>query len=503
MRGEQGGPDVVRDVERRIWLSSLAANFTGALIAVLFAAAGSVMYPGGITRGRFLAQLAIGALGSYGVAVVTSRRLIVRRLFAPAVGWLLEDRPPTAEERNALAQQPRRQATGFLVYWLAFDIVVYPYAHYLIRYRPEPVAFYKAFIFITLSIFFAWTLAYLFVERAIRPLMSRALAGERTVPKTMAILPRLLLAWTVAAAFPLAAIVIEVAGLNAQQLPQSVRVIYLITGTSFVIGIVATWLGARAFTAPLARLRHAIGRVAAGHLVDVAVDEAGEIGELQAGFNEMVSELKERDHVRELLGRHVGGEVAAIAADVERGTRGEHKDVSTVFVDVIGSSQLTLMKTPDEVVSLLNAFFEVVVRAIDSEGGVINKFEGDGVLGVFGAPAAQPDHAERALRAARTVREGIEALAETMWIDAAVGVASGRAIAGNVGAAERFEYTVIGRPVDHAIRLCDEAKRVPSRVLACRTTLEEAPTEAEHWDVAQEIATDGEPVLAGQPSSCS
>jgi adenylate cyclase len=493
---------MIRVVERRVWLLNLLANFTGAVIAVLFAAAGSVMYPGGITRSRFLVQLAIGALGSYGVAVVTSRPL-VRRFLRPAVGWLAEGRRPTVEERNAVAQQPRRQATAFLVYWLAFDIAVYPYAHFLIRYRPEPAGFYKAFIFIALSMFFAWTLAYLFVERAIRPLMSQALAGERTVPKTMAILPRLLLAWMVAAAFPLAAIVIEVAGLDAGQLPQSVRVISLITGTSFVVGIVATWLGARAFTAPLARLRHAIGRVAAGHLVDVPVDEAGEIGELQAGFNEMVSELKDRDQVRELLGRHVGDEVVSIATDVDRGTRGERREVSTVFVDIIGSSGLTLMKTPDEVVGVLNAFFEVVVRAIDSEGGVINKFEGDGVLGVFGAPAEQPDHAERALRAARNVREGIEALAETMWVDAAIGVASGRAIAGNVGAAERFEYTVIGRPVAHAIRLCDEAKRVPSRVLACRETLESAATEAENWDAAQEILTDGEPVLAGQPSPCS
>ena len=259
------------------------------------------------------------------------------------------------------------------------------------------------------------------------------------------------------------------------------RVIYLITGTSFVVGIVAAWIGARAFTAPLARLRHALGRVAAGHLVDVPVDEAGEIGELQAGFNEMVSELRQRDRVRDLFGRHVGGDVAAIAAEADRGTRAERREVSTVFVDVIGSSGMTLMKTPDEVVAVLNAFFDVVVRAIDAEGGVINKFEGDGVLGVFGAPAAQPDHAERALRAARNVRERIEELAETMWIDAAIGVASGRAIAGNVGAAERYEYTIIGRPVDHAVRLCDEAKRLPSRVLACRSTLQNANTEAAYW----------------------
>ncbi len=502
MRGEQVGGRLVRGVERRIWLLALLANFTGALIAVGFAAAGSLMYPGGITRSRFLVQLAIGSLGSYGVAVVTSRSL-VRRLLAPAVGWLAEERSPTADERTALAHQPRRQSTGFLVYWVAFDIAVYPYAHFLIRYRPEPAAFYKAFIFIALAMFFAWTLAYLFVERAIRPLMTQALAGERTVPKTMSILPRLLLAWMVTAAFPLAAIVIEVAGLDASQLPQSVHVIYLITGTSFVVGIVATWIGARAFTAPLARLRHAIGRVAAGHLVDVSVDEAGEIGELQAGFNEMVSELKERAQVRELFGRHVGSDIAAIAVDLDRSTRGERRDVSTVFVDVIGSSSLTLTKTPHDVVAILNAFFDVVVRAIESEGGVINKFEGDGVLGVFGAPAEQPDHAERALRAARRVREGIEALAETVWIDAAIGVASGRAIAGNVGAAERYEYTVIGRPVDDAIRLCDEAKRQPSRVLACSSTLSSARDEATNWDDARQIATEGEPVMAGQPSSCS
>src|SRR5207245_3296705 len=106
---------------------------------------------------------------------------------------------------------------------------------------------------------------------------------------------------------------------------------------------------------------------------------------------------------------------------------------------------------PDEVVAVLNAFFETVVARVAAEGGLVNKFEGDGALCVFGAPVPQLDHAERALRAARVLHRELLALAAVPpGLDAAIGVSSGTVVAGNVGAEERFEYTVIGDPVNEA-----------------------------------------------------
>jgi adenylate cyclase len=109
----------------------------------------------------------------------------------------------------------------------------------------------------------------------------------------------------------------------------------------------------------------------------------------------------------------------------------------------------------------------------------VNKFDGDGALCVFGAPADLPDHRAAALRAARRLRDRLGVLAP--GIEAGVGVSSGPVTAGNVGAEERFEYTVIGDPVNEAARITEAAKAVPERVLASEPTVAGAGGEAAHW----------------------
>ena len=143
-----------------------------------------------------------------------------------------------------------------------------------------------------------------------------------------------------------------------------------------------------------------------------------------------------------------------------------------------------------------------MVRRVGAEGGWVNKFEGDGAMCVFGAPDAQPDHADRALRAARTLRRDLLALSVTHpGLDAAVGVSSGSVVAGNVGAELRYEYTVIGDPVNEAARLTEEAKRRLGRVLASDETVERAAAEAVRWRVVDEMLLRGRqrPTLAYEP----
>src|SRR5204862_1933947 len=112
----------------------------------------------------------------------------------------------------------------------------------------------------------------------------------------------------------------------------------------------------------------------------------------------------------------------------------------------------------------------------------VNKFEGDGALCVFGAPATQPDHATRALRAARRLHDELRLVAAAHpGVDAAIGVSSGALVAGNVGTEQRYEYTVIGRPVNEAARLTEVAKGRPVRVLAGAGAIERAGDEADHW----------------------
>ena len=123
-----------------------------------------------------------------------------------------------------------------------------------------------------------------------------------------------------------------------------------------------------------------------------------------------------------------------------------------------------------------------------AEGGWVNKFEGDGALCVFGAPDAQPDHAARALRSARSLRA---TLAQLDDVDVGIGVSAGIVVAGNVGAEQRYEYTVIGDPVNEAARLTDEAKRHASRVLASESAVRSAGDEASHWSCAGSVLLRG------------
>jgi adenylate cyclase len=131
-----------------------------------------------------------------------------------------------------------------------------------------------------------------------------------------------------------------------------------------------------------------------------------------------------------------------------------------------------------EVVTVLNQFFDAVSTAIDAEDGWINKFEGDAALCVFGAPVEQVDHAARALRSGVALRNALRSLE---GLDAGIGVSSGIAVAGNVGSKRRYEYTVVGDPVNEAARLTDLAKTHPGRIVVSDRTVDAAGASGDGW----------------------
>jgi adenylate cyclase len=222
----------------------------------------------------------------------------------------------------------------------------------------------------------------------------------------------------------------------------------------------------------------------------VHVDDASEVGQLQAGFNRMATGLAERERLRDLFGRHVGQDVAKAALDGELRLGGEEREVAVLFVDLIGSTTLAARRPPTEVVALLNAFVRVVVETAEHHGGWVNKFEGDAALCVFGAPTARDDPAGDALAAARELHGRLTA--ELPELDAGIGVSAGPAVAGNVGAEERFEYTVIGDPVNEAARLCELAKKRPERLLASDAALERCrDAEQRRWSLGDQVELRG------------
>jgi adenylate cyclase len=338
---------------------------------------------------------------------------------------------------------------------------------------------------------------YLLAERAFVPITVRALSAvaprEPALPGVDA---RVLVTFAVTTAGPLlslaalAVVVISESSVSADRLALTVLVLAVIALTS---GFLAMKLVARSFAVSLRSMRDAVARVERGDLnADVRIYDGSEMGVLQAGFNSMVAGLREREELRDLFGRHVGADVARSA--LERGARlgGEQREVAVLFVDLIGSTALAAERSPDDVLGLLNAYFGLVVEVADAHSGWVNKFEGDGALCVFGAPDDMDDPAGCALSAARELDARLRA--ELPELRAAIGVSAGTVVAGNVGSAERFEYTVIGDPVNEAARLTQLAKSTPERLRASDATLQRAAAaESRHWRL------DGETTLRGRP----
>ena len=119
----------------------------------------------------------------------------------------------------------------------------------------------------------------------------------------------------------------------------------------------------------------------------------------------------------------------------------------------------------------MNDFFRIVVDAVDDHQGLINKFAGDAALAVFGAPLRTTDPASAALATARMLANQLRQLPV---VDFGIGVSAGRVFAGNVGAENRYEYTVIGDAVNEAARLADLAKTSDRRILCSAAAIERA-----------------------------
>jgi len=271
-------------------------------------------------------------------------------------------------------------------------------------------------------------------------------------------------------------------------------IVLAIGGVALGAGLLVNVGASRAVADPVNAVRRAMRRVEGGELdTGVTVYDGTELGQLQSGFNTMVGGLRERERIHDLFGRQVGRDVArAAAAAQEVRLGGEVRCVGVLFVDLVGSTALTAQRPPEEVVELLNRFFAVVVEVVEEHDGWINKFEGDAALAVFGAPVDGEDPAGCALAAGRVLAARLAS--ELPDVTAGIGISVGDAVAGNVGDVRRYEYTVIGDPVNEAARLTELAKTVPGRVLAAADAVAmAAPEEAARWELGEPTQLRGRP----------
>jgi class 3 adenylate cyclase len=402
--------------------------------------------------------------------------------------WLVAGRQPTTEEAAEALRVPVDTALLAGLVWLIGAVLVAAVSAVAF---PDPRVGLRTGVATLLGGMATAGVTYLLAARAARVVTARALAAHPpSGALTLGVRPRLVLTWGLTSGVPMLGVVLLYVDPSNPGGPGQGAVVFLVV-VALLVGGLATLLTARAVGQPLRDLREAVARVGRGnYAVNVVVDDAGEIGLLQEGVNTMAAGLAERERMRDLFGRHVGTTVAqrALATGVSLG--GEERTVAALFVDIAGSTGLVGRTGPEEMVGLLNRFFEIVVETIEGDGGLVNKFAGDAALCVFGAPTDHPDPAGAALRAARRISAAVREAGE---VDVGIGVACGTVWAGQVGAASRLEYTVIGDPVNEAARLTELAKDHPGRAVASGPTVQAAgDDERAHW------VPDGEVTLRGR-----
>ncbi len=256
----------------------------------------------------------------------------------------------------------------------------------------------------------------------------------------------------------------------------------LLLGTAGAGLLIAALLAsriARKVGEPVAVLAHHTRIVAAGDYAKrVRIDGAEEFEQLADAFNSMSAGLAERDRVRDLLDKNVSPEVAQRLLRDGAALGGEEREVTVLFSDLAGFTTLCETMAPRELVSLLNRYLERMGRVIEDEGGVIDKFIGDAIMAVFGAPLDQADHAPRAMRAALAMQVALDTLNVELALEGrpplhfGVGINTAPVIAGNFGTRRRLNYSVIGDGVNIAARLQALTRKpeLGTRILASAAT---------------------------------
>jgi adenylate cyclase len=405
------------------------------------------------------------------IAVVVGGQL-GRRAYRPVGRWLAEDRAPTDEERALVLGLPWRAAGLTAAAWLVAAVV------FGIQTATHHPAVYVVGVVLGIVLAGLTTtgMTFLLAERTLRPVFARALAGDtpsRSVARaarTLGTGPRLLVSWALGSGVALVAIAVAFLGRGDSRGEDLIwPVLFLVTAGLFAGGVL-TVAAARSIADPVDRVRSAVKRVEEGSLEEeVLVDDGGEIGSLQVGFNRMVAGLRERERIRDAFGTYVDRDVAEHILSEGTDLAGEEVEVTVMFIDVAGFTSFAERAAASEVVATINRLFERAVPIIRDHGGHVDKFVGDGLLAVFGAPRRQGDHADQAFAAALEIERAVaDEFGDELTIG--VGLNSGRVVAGNVGGAGRFEFSVIGDTVNVAARVEAATRKTGDAVLVSEHT---------------------------------
>ena len=343
----------------------------------------------------------------------------------------------------------------------------------------------------------AASLSLLLTRRALRPIMLAATQGTEGLVVAPSVLTRLVGMWLLGSGLPCLAIAGLVLtrsnGWIIQKTGSVEMPILVVTLVAILIGLPVMIMTSRSISDPVREVVDAMAQVERGKIdTVVGVYERSEIGRLQTGFNRMVAGIAERDRLRDLFGRHVGADVARRAIEEGTSLSGDVLEAAILFIDLVG---------------------------LDDAGG-----EQAAARGGRGAQRLLPHRGQRrrrppradqqipgrcrigrlrgaAPRRFRVGRTGHRAtlrhqLQQLPQVDFGIGVSAGPVFAGNIGAENRYEYTVVGDAVNEAARLADFAKTLDQRIVCSASAIDRAEAvERAHW------ASVGDTVLRGRSES--
>jgi adenylate cyclase len=257
-------------------------------------------------------------------------------------------------------------------------------------------------------------------------------------------------------------------------------------GILLVAALVSVFFGSRlasVMSEALRRVNTALKKVEQLDYVHVeAVNTGDELEDLATGFNTMVDGLKERDELRERekkLGKYMTASIMehVLAGKVQLG--GESLRVTIMFTDIRSFTTISEKMDPQQLVGLLNEYFTEMVGIVMAQGGIVDKYIGDAIMVVFGAPVPNPvEDAANAMRAAVSMRKALQELNHRLEarglpaLRTGIGIHTGEVVAGNIGHDRRMEYTVIGDAVNLASRLETSTKELGCNVLISEDTYE-------------------------------
>ena len=394
-------------------------------------------------------------------------------MMSPLRRWYRGDRgeAETVEAWQALAGLPYEHPRRWRL-WAVFLNLAPVSAYIAIELELPWVSGLIIFVGAVLVLLYGLTLRYFLLEMVLRPVLehvSRSLPDGFELPKGVP------LRWKLLAALPIINIItgVTVSGLSTDDTTQLADLgldVAIAVAVAFSISLELTLLLSRSLLTPIDELRSATDRVAAGDLsVRVPVVSADETGRLAQSFNEMAAGLAEREKLRQAFGTFVDPNVAERILSEGELLEGDELEVSLLFLDIRGFTSLAERLSAREVVGLLNEFYERVVPVLAAHGGHADKFIGDGLLGVFGAPERRDDHADCAVAAAVAIADVVhDAYGDELRVG--IGVNSGPVVAGTIGGGGRLDFTVIGDAVNTAARVEAATRETGDEILITEAT---------------------------------